>query len=100
MPPVIGSALANGPVTRWRSQSKSTRRGPGAHTREDIYKSGCADVDAVAATLGDRPFLLGDTPSSYDAILYGFACANTIAFPAGVSLSRLRAKAHETSSRS
>ena len=91
MPPVIGSAIASGPV-RGGVRKQVYAQGTGRHTREAIYKLGCADIDAVAATLGDKPFLLGDTPSSYDAIVYGFI-ANTIAFPPESPVA-LRAKEH------
>src|SRR5678816_856421 len=38
----------------------------------EIQEHGRADIEAVARTLGDRPFLLGDAPSTFDAVLTGF----------------------------
>ncbi|HHL42663.1 MAG TPA: glutathione S-transferase family protein [Hellea balneolensis] len=46
--------------------------GIGRHTREEIYAFGVADVKAFENVLGDKPFLLGDQPSEYDATGYGF----------------------------
>ncbi|MGF1466459.1 MAG: glutathione S-transferase family protein [Sandaracinaceae bacterium] len=40
--------------------------GLGRHDQEYIYEAGSADVDVLAAELRDRPFLLGDRPTSYD----------------------------------
>lgn len=39
---------------------------------EEVYQAVIDDIDAVVAIMGDRPFLLGDEPSSYDATVYGF----------------------------
>ncbi len=75
---VIGSllpALARPvlvPMLR-RSVLKSTRaHGLGRHPRGEILRRACADLDAVAAILGDRQFLLGDQPRSIDAVVYAF----------------------------
>jgi glutathione S-transferase len=58
-----------------------------------ILEHARADIGAVAATLGDRPFLLGDTPSSFDAVLTGFVwCASVIPYP---SVMREAVVAHE-----
>jgi glutathione S-transferase len=91
MPPIIGSFLINGPI-RGATRKAAFGQGIGRHSREQVHAIGCADVDAVAALLGDKPYLMGDAPSSYDAIFFGFM-ANTLAFPPGSSIS-LRAKSH------
>jgi glutathione S-transferase len=91
MPPVIGSLIANGPI-RGSVRKSAFAQGIGRHARDHIYAIGCADVDAIAAVLGDKPFLLGDAPSSYDATLYGFI-ANTLAFPAESPMT-VRARSH------
>ena len=44
----------------------------GRHAEEVIVQQGIEDLDAVSELLGDKPFLLGDRPSSYDAVLFGF----------------------------
>lgn len=46
--------------------------GIGRHSPDEIAAAGRADLDCVAVHLGDRPFLLGDRPTSYDAVVYGF----------------------------
>lgn len=46
--------------------------GMGRHTREEIYAIGTRDISAVADFLGEKKFLLGDSPSSFDATAYGF----------------------------
>jgi glutathione S-transferase len=46
--------------------------GMGRHGCEEIYALGCRDVAAIADTLGDRAFLMGEQPSSIDAVGYAF----------------------------
>lgn len=46
--------------------------GIGRHDAEQIYAIGCRDVTAVADFLGDKPFMLGDRPSSLDATAHAF----------------------------
>ena len=54
--------------------------GIGRHTPEDIYAFGLKDLRTFEAVLGDKPYLLGDAPSEYDATGYGFL-ANFMAKP-------------------
>jgi glutathione S-transferase len=56
-------------------------QGLGRHAREDIYRFGADDLDAIAAWLDDKPFLMGDSPTSVDAAVVGvlyaiLACAS------------------------
>jgi glutathione S-transferase len=44
--------------------------GFGRHRPDEIYAMGAADIDAVAAELGEKPFLLGSEPTSADAAVY------------------------------
>lgn len=46
--------------------------GIGKHTTAEIHEIGVRDIDAVAAVLGDQPYLLGDEPTSIDATAYAF----------------------------
>jgi glutathione S-transferase len=46
--------------------------GMGRHAADEIAHIGACDLEALSATLGDRPFLLGASPSSYDASAYTF----------------------------
>lgn len=47
-------------------------QGIGRHAPAEIAAHAIADLDAVATVLGDRPFLLGDAPTSVDATAYAF----------------------------
>ena len=62
------------------AQAEMHGHGIGRHTPEEIYGFGVQDLQAFAAVLGDKPYLLGDKPSEYDATGYGFL-ANFTAEP-------------------
>jgi glutathione S-transferase len=47
-------------------------QGIGRHTRDEIYAIGCRDVTAIADFLADKPFMLGDDPTSIDATAHAF----------------------------
>ena len=47
-------------------------QGTGRHTREEIYALGKADIEAIAAALGDKPYLLGDQLRTIDVTGYAF----------------------------
>lgn len=47
-------------------------RGVGRHSLEDIERMGSADIDAAATYLGDRPFWLGDEPTTTDCTAFAF----------------------------
>jgi len=46
-------------------------RGIARHAPEVIAEKGRADLNAIAAFLGDRPFLLGERPTSADTAVFG-----------------------------
>ena len=46
--------------------------GMGRHTRDEIYAVGKQDVSALADFLADKPFFMGDNPTSLDATAYAF----------------------------
>lgn len=54
--------------------------GMGLHNQETIYAFGIKDIQAVASILAENKFMLGDKPSSIDAVAYGFL-ANIIYVP-------------------
>jgi glutathione S-transferase len=56
-----------------RSQLKAmlVRHGIGRHTRAERMELATRDIAAVAAMLGDKPFLFGDKPSAVDAVAFG-----------------------------
>jgi glutathione S-transferase len=57
-----------------RKRVRRTLHGQGTirHTPEEIYALGARDIDALATQLGDRPYMLGDRPTSLDATAAGF----------------------------
>lgn len=60
------------PLIRRKVQKTMYAQGIGRHDRDEIYRLGAADLDALATTLGEGPFLFGDAPTSYDCTLYAF----------------------------
>ncbi len=46
--------------------------GLGRHTTEEIMERAKADLTALSALLGERPFMLGNHPTTLDAATYGF----------------------------
>jgi glutathione S-transferase len=47
-------------------------QGIGRHSREEIAELGRRDIEALAALLGDKPFLFGDAPCGADATAFAF----------------------------
>ena len=47
-------------------------QGMGRHSVAEIHAIGCRDVTAAADFLGERPFMLGERPSSLDATAHAF----------------------------
>lgn len=54
--------------------------GMGRHSRDEIYAIGCRDLTAIADFLGEKPFMMGDRPTSLDAAAYAFL-ANVLWVP-------------------
>ena len=54
--------------------------GMGRHGRDEIYAIGCQDIRAAAQWLGERPYFMGDAPTSVDATTYAFL-ANVLWVP-------------------
>lgn len=42
-----------------------------AHSREEIYAKGAQDLKALSDYLGDKPYFLGDRPTTVDASAFG-----------------------------
>ncbi|MEM7595722.1 MAG: glutathione S-transferase family protein [Cyanobacteria bacterium P01_A01_bin.83] len=59
--------------------------GIGKFTPEEIYAFGKKDIEALATILGDKSYLFGDKPTSYDSTIYSFL-ANLIDVPLECSL--------------
>ena len=70
LPPVVSGLFAA--LARRQLRRQCTGQGMGLHTPEEIAAIGCADFDALATQLEGREYLLGDRPSSYDAVALAF----------------------------
>lgn len=70
MPPVLRMVVPA--MIRRKLRRDLHGQGIGRHARDDIYALGVADLRAVAAWLGDKPFFMGEEPSGVDATVYGF----------------------------
>jgi isoprene-epoxide---glutathione S-transferase len=46
------------------------KQGMGLRPHADVVKCLAEDLDALSTFLGDKPFFLGDEPTSYDATIY------------------------------
>ncbi|MEO0457508.1 MAG: glutathione S-transferase family protein [Cyanobacteria bacterium P01_A01_bin.114] len=78
LPPVLNSVV---PMLVRRQVLRDLHgQGVSRHSREDIYGMGIRNLQAVSDLLADKPFLMGDRPTSLDATGYGFT-ANLLKIP-------------------
>lgn len=70
MPPPVRWILP--PVFKRAFRKQLHARGMGRHGDEVIIQQGKEDLDALSAILGDKPYILGDRRSSFDACVFGF----------------------------
>jgi glutathione S-transferase len=68
LPPVIRSIVPT--IARRQVRASLNGQGLARHSRAEIYALGIRDIDAIAAQLGSKPFLMGANPSSADAAVY------------------------------
>jgi glutathione S-transferase len=73
LPPLVRSVAAG--LVRRQIRRALYLQGIGRHSPDEIYAFGIADIAAVAAQLGERPYVMGYTPSSADATVFGFIAA-------------------------
>lgn len=59
-------------VLRRAFRKQLYERGMGRHSEAVIIDQAKADLDALSELLGDRPYFLGERPSSIDACVFGF----------------------------
>jgi glutathione S-transferase len=59
------------PIARRGVRKQLAGHGIGLHAREEIHAIGCRDAGAIGDFLGAKPFLMGDAPTSIDAVAYG-----------------------------
>jgi glutathione S-transferase len=48
-------------------------QGLGRHTRDELLALACRDIDALAAVLGDKPYLMGANKCGADATVFAFS---------------------------
>lgn len=70
VPSFLRPTLAN--YIRKDVTKKLHAQGTGRQALAEVDAAGARIVDACADQLGDRPFLLGDAPTSFDATAYAF----------------------------
>ena len=79
MEPVIGEIAAQ--VYKWLIIRKQIYgQVTGRHKEEDVFHLGKIDLDALSAFLADKPYFMGDKPTSLDASALGILI-NTIQGP-------------------
>jgi glutathione S-transferase len=60
------------PIVRRIQRKKLHAQGTGRHTHDEVMAIGIGDIDALAALLGDSPFLLGAAPRVVDCTAFAF----------------------------
>ncbi len=70
LPPVLRSVVPA--MVRRDTLSHLYGHGMGRHSRAEIYQIGERDITALSGFLSDKPFLMGEKPTSLDASGYGF----------------------------
>ncbi|TXI17955.1 MAG: glutathione S-transferase family protein [Nitrosomonas sp.] len=78
LPPIIRDLAAS--HTRKKIQQQILGHGIGRHQTDEIFALGKQDIDALAASLGDKPYFLNDQPTTLDASAFGMLI-NIIACP-------------------
>jgi glutathione S-transferase len=69
MPPAIGGFIVK---QIRKGMLKDIRvQGMGEHSRETIIDFAKEDLTALSLSLGEKPYFLGDKPTSFDASIYG-----------------------------
>lgn len=77
-PPVVRDIVAV--VYRKLIRRQIYEHGIGRHIPEEIFQLGRIDLDAISDFLADKPYFMGNQPSSLDATAYGFL-TNTLGCP-------------------
>ena len=76
-------ALLRGPISalaRRGVKKQMWGHGMGRHSTDEVYHIGKTDITALADFLGDKPYFMGENPTSLDASAYAFL-ANIILVP-------------------
>ncbi len=78
LPVVVSNVML--PVLRRRMHKVLHNQGMGRHNLDEVQHLGKQDISALSTLMGNKPFLLCDTPTSYDATVYAFL-VGIMAFP-------------------
>lgn len=70
LPPIIRDMVAL--LVRRRIQRDLYGQGMGRHNKEEIFELGRTDLTAVSDFLADKPFFMGEQPTTLDATAFGF----------------------------
>lgn len=70
LPVVLRPVIAQ--IARKKALAQLYGHGMGRHTSDEIYALGRRDIGALADFLGDKPFFMGEAPTSLDATAYAF----------------------------
>jgi glutathione S-transferase len=69
MPALLKVVIPN--MVRKKVMKALYAQGTARHSPQELYGLGARDVQSFSALLGDKDFLFGDRPSSYDACAFG-----------------------------
>jgi glutathione S-transferase len=69
LPPIARAIFPRIIASKLRKQLYA--RGIARHSHEIVVAKGCADIDALAAYLGDKPYLISDHPTTADTAVFG-----------------------------
>jgi glutathione S-transferase len=70
LPPVLRDAVAGYARRQMRKQIRG--QGLGRNTEDEIFQLGKQDLSALSDYLADKPFFMGDEPTTLDASAFGF----------------------------
>ena len=71
VPDVVGGPVPL-PALRQKMLQILHDQGTGRHSMEEVQTLAKEDISSIATLMGNKPFLLGDSPSSFDAGVYAF----------------------------
>jgi glutathione S-transferase len=70
LPPILRSLIP--PLARKSITKSLYGHGMGRHSRTEIYQIGIQDTTALSNFLADKPFFMGEQPTSLDAVAYSY----------------------------
>lgn len=78
LPPVMRDIAAL--VYKWIIKKQIYGQGIGRHSADEVFHLGKVDLDALSGFLADKPYFMGDKPTTLDASAFGILI-NTIQSP-------------------